>query len=103
MDARVVVAGKAATRFHGGNNVAEGIRCFRPSPHSTIVAVLPPYLGDLRAVVTEATFRTLESPVGLIVAVVVIVFGLLYLAVVTEERHMDDATKPRRKKSSVRN
>jgi len=25
------------------------------------------------------------------------VFGLLYLAVVTEERHMDDATKPRRK------
>jgi len=25
------------------------------------------------------------------------VFGLLYLAVVTEERHMDDATKPRKK------
>jgi len=35
--------------------------------------------------------------VGLIVSAVIIVFGLLYLAVVTEERHVDDATKPRKK------
>ncbi len=40
MDARVVVAGKAASRFHGGNNVAEGIRWFRPGSDSTMVAVL---------------------------------------------------------------
>jgi len=40
MDARVVVAGKAASRFHGGNNVAEGIRRFRPGSDSTMVAVL---------------------------------------------------------------
>ncbi len=34
---------------------------------------------------------------GLIVAVVIVAFGLLYLAVVAEERHMNDATKTRKR------
>jgi hypothetical protein len=34
---------------------------------------------------------------GLIVAVVIVAFCLLYLAVVTEERHMDEAAKNRKR------
>ena len=34
---------------------------------------------------------------GVIVAVVIVAFCLLYLAVVTEERHMDDVTKGRKR------
>jgi len=33
----------------------------------------------------------------LIVFIVVVAFGLLYLAVVAEERHLEEATKPRKR------
>jgi hypothetical protein len=34
---------------------------------------------------------------GIVVAVVIVAFCLLYLAVVAEERHMNDATKTRKR------
>lgn len=37
------------------------------------------------------------EPMALVLLMVVLAFGLLYVAVVAEERHMQEATKPRKR------
>jgi len=86
MNSGIVVAGKTAGRFHIRNNVAD--TCY-----GTMVVLLREYDGDLG----EAATRNYVGRMTLVLMMVVLAFGLLYVAVVAEERQMQEATKPRKR------
>ena len=61
--------------------------------HGTLV-VLP---GGYRRDLGEAKLWAYIQPMTLVLMMVVLAFGLLYVAVVAEERQMQEATKPRKR------
>ena len=61
--------------------------------YGTMVALLREYDGDLG----EAATRNYVGRMTLVLMMVVLAFGLLYVAVVAEERQMQEATKPRKR------
>ncbi len=61
--------------------------------HGTLV-VLP---GGYRRDLGETKLRAYIQPMTLVLMMVVLAFGLLYVAVVAEERQMQEATKPRKR------
>ena len=61
--------------------------------HSTMVVLLGEYDGDLG----EVGVRYYGDDMALVLMMVVLAFGLLYVAVVAEERQMQEATKPRKR------
>ena len=63
------------------------------APHGTLVVLLPEYDGDLG----EPVGRNYVGHMTLVLMMVVLAFGLLYVAVVAEERQMQEATKPRKR------
>jgi hypothetical protein len=58
-----------------------------------MVVLLPEYDGDLG----EVGLRNYVGGMTLVLMMVVLAFGLLYVAVVAEERQMQEATKPRKR------
>jgi hypothetical protein len=58
-----------------------------------MVVLLHEYDGDLGEPVT----RNYVGGMTLVLMMVVLAFGLLYVAVVAEERQMQEATKPRKR------
>jgi hypothetical protein len=58
-----------------------------------MVVLLREYDGDLG----EAVTRNYVGGMTLVLMMVVLAFGLLYVAVVAEERQMQEATKPRKR------
>ena len=58
-----------------------------------MVVLLREYDGDLG----EAAIRNYVGHMTLVLMMVVLAFGLLYVAVVAEERQMQEATKPRKR------
>ncbi len=58
-----------------------------------MVVLLREYDGDLG----EAATRNYVGRMTLVLMMVVLAFGLLYVAVVAEERQMQEATKPRKR------
>jgi hypothetical protein len=58
-----------------------------------MVVLLREYDGDLG----EAGIRNYGEDMALVLMMVVLAFGLLYVAVVAEERQMQEATKPRKR------
>ena len=58
-----------------------------------MVVLLYEYDGDLG----EAGVRYYGGDMALVLMMVVLAFGLLYVAVVAEERQMQEATKPRKR------
>ncbi len=61
--------------------------------HGTMVVLLREYDGDLG----EVGIRNYGEDMALVLMMVVLAFGLLYVAVVAEERQMQEATKPRKR------
>ena len=61
--------------------------------YGTMVVLLREYDGDLG----EAATRNYVGRMTLVLMMVVLAFGLLYVAVVAEERQMQEATKPRKR------
>jgi hypothetical protein len=61
--------------------------------HGTTVVLLSEYHSDLGG----AGSRNYGGPMALVLMMVVLAFGLLYVAVVAEERQMQEATKPRKR------
>ena len=62
-------------------------------PYGTTVVLPAGYVSDLGRV---DGFKYIE-PMALVLLMVVLAFGLLYVAVVAEERQMQEATKPRKR------
>ena len=58
-----------------------------------MVVLLREYDGDLG----EPSTRNYVGRMTLVLMMVVLAFGLLYVAVVAEERQMQEATKPRKR------
>jgi len=58
-----------------------------------MVVLLREYVGDLG----EAGVCNYGDDMTLVLMMVVLAFGLLYVAVVAEERQMQEATKPRKR------
>ena len=65
----------------------------RRSCHGTTVVLPGGYQSDLGGV-TPCHY---VEPMALVLMMVVLAFGLLYVAVVAEERQMQEATKPRKR------
>jgi hypothetical protein len=61
--------------------------------YGTMVVLLREYDSDLG----EAHTRNYVGGMALVLMMVVLAFGLLYVAVVAEERQMQEATKPRKR------
>ena len=61
--------------------------------HGTLVVLLGGYRRDLG----ETKLWAYIQPMTLVLMMVVLAFGLLYVAVVAEERQMQEATKPRKR------
>jgi len=57
------------------------------------VVLLSEYLSDLG----EASLWNYGVAMAIVLMMVVLAFGLLYVAVVAEERQMQEATKPRKR------
>jgi hypothetical protein len=64
-----------------------------PHGYGTSVVLLRGYPSDLGGVGS----RNYGGPMALVLMMVVLAFGLLYVAVVAEERQMQEATKPRKR------
>jgi ABC-type spermidine/putrescine transport system permease subunit I len=61
--------------------------------YGTSVVLLSEYLSDLG----EASLWNYGVAMAIVLMMVVLAFGLLYVAVVAEERQMQEATKPRKR------
>ena len=61
--------------------------------YGTTVVLLVEYHGDLGGM----TRRNYGEAMAIVLMMVVLAFGLLYVAVVAEERQMQEATKPRKR------
>ena len=81
--------------FHPPNKVKLQTHRTRVSPHryGTSVVLLCGYHRDLG----EVDGCAYIWPMALVLMMVVLAFGLLYVAVVAEERQMQEATKPRKR------
>jgi hypothetical protein len=84
----------------GRRKHTQGDRTRRPTPevrrptHTPTLVVLPRgYRRDLG----EPKLWAYIQPMTLVLMMVVLAFGLLYVAVVAEERQMQEATKPRKR------
>ena len=71
----------------------DALACILKAWHGTMVVLLLEYDRDLG----EAGPRNYVGYMTLVLMMVVLAFGLLYVAVVAEERQMQEATKPRKR------
>jgi protein-S-isoprenylcysteine O-methyltransferase Ste14 len=55
------------------------------------------YLVSTTVILATPCFRNYVGDMTLVLMMVVLAFGLLYVAVVAEERQMQEATKPRKR------
>ena len=65
----------------------------RKSRYGTNVVLLRGYHSDLGGI----SGGNYVQPMALVLMMVVLAFGLLYVAVIAEERQMQEATKPRKR------
>ena len=75
-------------------NVEADVRRQECPTHTHTLVVLP---GGYRRDLGEPKLWAYIQPMTLVLMMVVLAFGLLYVAVVAEERQMQEATKPRKR------